>query len=74
VGVNVNILTVNINNCVLPNGLTYQSGDTAILSDEEYEDLPASMFSGATPQLTVVSTSGSGADYSSATYAPEIIS
>jgi hypothetical protein len=50
----INTVTVNINNLVLTNGHVYQSGATAILSDEEFCMLAPTMFTNSSPHLTLV--------------------
>ncbi len=46
------IVTVNKDSVNLPNGGTYMTGDTAVLTEEQYASLDGDAFAGGEPILT----------------------
>ncbi len=46
------VVTVNQDSLVLPDGQTYNDGDTATLTDEQFARIDADLFTGGSPILT----------------------
>lgn len=45
-------VTVNADSVTLPDGLTYNATDTAVLTDEQFARIDSDLFSGEDPILT----------------------
>lgn len=45
-------VTVNADFVTLPDGITYNDGDTATLTDEQFTRIDADLFTGGSPILT----------------------